>query len=305
MRVMVRSRRSRSKATYIYKREGDLRIEADVYRPDTQRQGPVVVWIHGGALINGHRDSVPEWLLNTCQENEFTLVSVDYRLAPETRLPDIVQDVEDAIRWVRAEGPQLFPAISGAIAVVGESAGGYLALTAGFRVEPPLNAVVSIYGYGDLIGPWYSQPSPHPCHHEVELTQDEAYRQVSGPPVADERRRDGNGYAFYQFCRQQGLWPKAVSGWDPQREANKFQALMPVENVTADYPPTLLIHGDRDTDVPHHQSELMAAELTKYEVEHRLLTIPGAEHGLAGAERTAVDSAFQEAVTFLGRHLVS
>ena len=88
---------------------------------------------------------------------------------------------------------------------------------------------------------------------------------------------------FYQFCRQQGLWPKAVSGWDPHTEADKFTPYMPVKNVTSEFPPTLLIHGDKDTDVPYEQSVLMAAEFQKHKVEHQLLTIKGGEHGLADA----------------------
>lgn len=299
----VTYRPAQSKATFTYKRAGDLSIEADVYRDVNWRERAAVVWIHGGALINGHRETVPGWLLDTCRESGFPLVSVDYRLAPETKLPEIVQDIEDVVRWLRERRSQPFLTCPERIAVIGESAGGYLALTAGFRVHPHPSAVVSLWGYGDLIGPWYSQPSPHPCHHQVTLSPQEAYRQVSGPPIADGRRRNGDGEAFYQFCRQQGLWPEAVSGWDLQREADKFEQLMPVANVTAHYPPTLLIHGERDTDVPHHQSVLMATELAQHEVEHRLVSIAGAEHGLAGVERRAIDGAFQEAATFLRRHL--
>ena len=36
------------------------------------------------------------------------VVSIDYRLAPETKLPAIVEDVRDACRWVRERGPKLF-----------------------------------------------------------------------------------------------------------------------------------------------------------------------------------------------------
>ena len=143
-------------------------------------------------------------------------------------------DIEDAFRWIRKEGPQLFAGRPERIAVVGGSAGGYLTLTAGFRVKPRPAALVSLWGYGDLVGPWYSEPSPHPRHHTIKLSRDEAYQQVSGPPISDSRERKGNGGAFYQFCRQQGLWPKAVSGWDPHTEAEKFAPFMPVKNVTPD-----------------------------------------------------------------------
>jgi acetyl esterase/lipase len=293
------------KATHIYKQVGALPIKADSYRFDDKPSHPVIVWIHGGALINGHRESVPAWLMETCRDNGFVLVSLDYRLAPETQLPEIIADIEDAFRWISQEGPQLFAGDPQRIGVVGGSAGGYLTLTAGFRAEPRPAVLVSLWGYGDLVGPWYSEPSPHPRHQTTKLSRDEAFQQVSGPPVSDSRERKGNGGAFYNFCRQQGLWPKAVSGWDPHTEAEKFTPFMAVKNVSPKYPPTLLIHGDQDTDVPHQQSAMMAAEFEKYKVEHQFLSIPGAEHGLAGVNPEEIQKTYRATADFLRQHLIS
>lgn len=291
------------KQTYTYKTEGTLPIKADVYRADDQAERPVVVWIHGGALINGNRASIPSWLKAPLLEAGHILVSIDYRLAPETKLPGIIEDLDDAFRWIQKDGPQLFHADARRVAVAGGSAGGYLTLTTGFRIRPRPAALVALWGYGDLVGPWYSTPSPHPRHHTVKLSRDEAFQQVAGPPIADPRDRKGDGGAFYQFCRQQGLWPKAVSGWDPHTEADKFVPYMPVRNVDPDFPPTLLIHGEADTDVPCVQSEMMAAALRKNKVEHRLITVPKAEHGLAGADAAKIEEAYQVAVEFLTKHL--
>src|SRR5687767_10814335 len=91
------------KMTHTYKQVGDLKILADVY-PAAGEKRPVVVWIHGGALINGHRESVPGWLVEACRTNAYVLVSIDYRLAPETQLPLIIEDVENAFRWIRKQG---------------------------------------------------------------------------------------------------------------------------------------------------------------------------------------------------------
>jgi dipeptidyl aminopeptidase/acylaminoacyl peptidase len=80
---------------------------------------------------------------------------------------------------------------------------------------------------------------------------------------------------------------------------------MPVKNITHEYPPTLLIHGDKDTDVPHEQSELMAAELKRHGVWHELLTIQGGEHGLPGADAQVVQNAYRRAVELLAERLKS
>lgn len=291
------------KVTYTYKKIGDLEIKADVYRYDDQRVRPVVAWLHGGALINGHRESVPRWLADACKKRGYILVSFDYRLAPETQLPEIIRDLEDALIWLKEKGPELFHVDPSRVAVAGGSAGGYLTLVTGFRAKPRPVALVSLWGYGDLVGPWYSQPSPHARHHAKKLDSQDAWKQVSGPPISDSRDRKGDGGAFYQYCRQQGLWPKAVSGWDPKLESDKFIPYMPLHNVTTDYSPTLFIHGDEDTDVPFEQSSLMAKELTKQRVPHQLIRIANAEHGLAGADKQVVDNAYARAVEFLSQHL--
>ena len=288
---------------WTYKRVGDLDIGADVYSGGNLDGEPVVVWLHGGALIMEHRDSVPPWVFRASAEIGAAVVAIDYRLAPETKLPEIIADVEDAFAWLGGEGSEPPPGRPGPIAAVGGSAGGYLALLTGYRVRPRPSAIVSLWGYGDLVGEWYSTPSPHPAHHSIEMSREEALRQVSGPPIADDRSRDGNGWAFYQHCRQHGLWPKEVAGWDPVLERERFVPYMPLENVADGYPPTLLIHGTEDTDVPYERSVEMAEAFRAHGVGHRLLSIEGAEHGLDGTDERTIDETFDEATAFLRRHL--
>lgn len=289
--------------TFVYKKAGPLEIKADVHRADDTVSRPVLVWIHGGALIMGHREGIDGRLKRMALDAGYVLVSLDYRLAPETKMPAIIEDLEDAFKWVREQGPKLFAADARRIAVAGGSAGGYMTLTAGFRVKPRPTVLLSFWGYGDLVGDWYSQPSPHPRHQQVKMTRDQALAQVSGPPIADSRDRKGDGGAFYQHCRQHGIWPKEVSGWDPHTETEKFVPYMPARNVTKDYPPTVLVHGTKDTDVPYEQFTLMAAEFKKYGVEHELITVPDAEHGLAGGDPERITAAYQSAWDFVVRHL--
>jgi acetyl esterase/lipase len=290
------------RTTHTYKRVGDLEIKADVYRTNDEKVRPVVVWIHGGALIMGGRDRIDRYMQQMVREG-LIVVSLDYRLAPETQLPGIIADIEDAFAWIRAEGPKLFRADPKRIGVWGGSAGGYLTLAAGHRVQPAPQVLVSLYGYGDLIGDWYSAPSPHARHRTSDLPEAEARATVGGKPVANARERGRNAGAFYQFCRRLGIWPREVSGWDPAREPEKFFPYMPLKNVTAKYPPTFLIHGNTDTDVPYEQSVLMAAELKKHGVAHTLVTIQNGEHGFEGGDPALVEQAHQAAIAFTKKYL--
>jgi acetyl esterase/lipase len=294
---MVRTR------TFTYKTVDGLQIKADVLRADDAVTRPVVVWIHGGALINGNRAGISGRVKKMMLEAGYAIVSIDYRLAPETLLPAIIEDLEDAFAWVHEKGPKLFNIDASKIAVMGGSAGGYLTLTSGFRAKPRPAVLVSFWGYGDLIGDWYSKPSPHPRHNRIKPTKKEAYKQISGPPISDSRDRKGNGGLFYVYCRQHGIWPQEVSGWSPHTEAEKFVPFMPVRNVTKSYPPTMLIHGTKDTDVPYQQSVMMAAEFKKHGVEHELVSIANGEHGLGGGDPKLIDKAYRSALAFVNRHI--
>ncbi len=172
-------------------------------------------------------------------------------------MPDILDDVRDAYAWIRAKGPGFFHIDPDSVAVVGHSAGGYLTLTCGYRLEPAPKAFVSFYGYGDIKGEWYSRPDPFYSATEKRVSREEAYAVVGSKPLS-EALREENRFRFYLYCRQRGLWPREVTGHDPDSEPALFRPWCPLLNVGAGYPPTMLLHGDKDTDVPFSQSEQMA-----------------------------------------------
>lgn len=78
--------------TRTYKTTADLELQLDIYGADTTDNSPkpVIVWIHGGALIMGSRKWIVPEQLQGYTNAGFVLVSIDYRLAPETKLPAIV-----------------------------------------------------------------------------------------------------------------------------------------------------------------------------------------------------------------------
>lgn len=293
--------------TYAYKTANGVAIEADIYPAAGGRPRPAILWLHGGALIFGSRRMLARYQLERYHAAGYTVVAVDYRLAPETKLEQIITDLEDAYRWVVQAGPELFGLDGNRVGVVGHSAGGYLTLMAGVRAQPRPKALVAFYGYGDLIGPWYSRPDPH-YNQEPRVGYSQAWAVVgqsddphpTHTPVNPRNR-------FYLYCRQMGRWPLEVGGHDPDRKAAWFAPYCPVQNVTSTYPPALLVHGDVDTDVPYAQSLLMADALARAGVTHELLTLPGVEHAFdsaAGAEDDPqVGAVFDRVIQFLNRQL--
>ena len=288
------------KLTFDYKVVDNCAIQADVYQVPGRKNQPVVLWIHGGALIFGRRSGIAPYQLGRYLHAGFTVVSIDYRLAPETKLPSIIEDLKDAMCWVHEQGSELFAIDLDRIAVIGHSAGGYLALMSGFVADFRPKAIVSFYGYGDIIGAWYSRPDPWYCSQGM-ISIDEAYETIG-----DQSCTDGGGknrFLFYLYCRQYGLWPREVGGQDPHENPGWFSRFCPIQNVTAAYPPTLLIHGDQDTDVPFQQSVEMEAALAQHRVAHKFVRLFGKGHAFDEAREAQADSVvsgcFDEVVEFL------
>ncbi|HRW08869.1 MAG TPA: alpha/beta hydrolase [Caldilineaceae bacterium] len=289
--------------THTYKTVGNCPIQADVYQPATaDAPTPAIVHIHGGALINGSRQKFRLAHVARYVAAGYTVISIDYRLAPESKLPEIIEDLQDAFRWIYGSGPALLGIDPQRVGVVGHSAGGYLALMAGCTVQPRPAAIVAFYGYGDIVGDWYGKPDPYYCNNFPAITKAESGSAITGPMCTAPYPGRGKEL-FYLYCRQNGSWAKAVSGHEPAAEPDFFVPYCPLQTVTADYPPTLLLHGDQDTDVPYEQSVLMAAALAQQNVTHELVTMAGYDHGFDGdMDDPAVQAAFAKVLAFLDSH---
>lgn len=292
------------KKTHTYKTVGPTKIQADIYRSDSKTPRPVLVWIHGGALIVGSRQSVPKNLLDLAKQEDYVLVSIDYRLGPEAKLPAIADDVSDALAWIRKSGPKLFGADADKIVISGGSAGGYLTLLAGTRVQPRPRALVAYWGYGDVDGDWYTKPSEWYRTKVPLVPREEALKAISAQTLSETAGAEGKARGrLYHYFRQNGLWTKEVTGFDPVTERRKLDPYCPSRVIPADYPPTMMIHGTIDDDVPYEQSAAMAKALAAKKLPHELVTVEGAGHGLSGGDRQLVEAAHAKALAFIRQHL--
>jgi acetyl esterase/lipase len=251
-------------------------------------------------LILGNRKGIVRPFHEDLLEQGYVIVSIGYRLAPETKLPAIIEDVQDAWKWMH-EQARRFGIDRNRIATGGASAGGYLAQMTGFCLNPRPRAVVSYFGYGDIVGPWYSQPDgfyrKRPLVSKEEALAAVGTKPISDPPQGSQREK------FYLYCRQNGLWPQQVSGHNPQTEDKWFEPYCPIRNVTPKYPPTTLIHGTADTDVPYSLSKDMDAKLGEAGVMHDLITVDGAEHRLTGAKPDEVSRIAARAVELVNANM--
>lgn len=106
---------------------GELPVR--IYRPSAATAGrplPLLVYFHGGGFVVGSPDYTDAATRILAMETPAVVVSVDYRLAPESVFPAAVDDCEFAVRWCQ-ENAESLGARRGPLAVAGDSAGGNLA----------------------------------------------------------------------------------------------------------------------------------------------------------------------------------
>jgi acetyl esterase len=129
-------------------------LPARLYRPEGAAPGgPVVVFFHGGGWVIGSIASHDNVCGRMAAESGCTVISVDYRLAPETKFPGAAEDAYAATSWVAAHADELGVDAS-RLAVAGDSAGGNLAavtsLLARERGGPAIAFQLLIYPVTDL-----------------------------------------------------------------------------------------------------------------------------------------------------------
>ena len=227
----------------------------DVYLPrkrEAEAKRPAVLVIHGGSWNAGNRSDFPQWS-RFLADNGFVVFDIDYRLGGQPNFKTAPGDVKAAVLWVKRNA-QKFGVDKNRVALLGRSAGAQLALLAAYAPDDArlpassgsggdasVQAVVSLYGPADL--EWgYAHPAP--------------FDIIRGP----EKLR-------------------AYLGGRPETVPENYALASPIRRVSAQSPPTLLIHGLRDTIVGPVHSERLSARLDTFNVPHQSVYFPYATHG--------------------------
>ena len=153
--------------------EGDPDVRVIYYAPKNKptTASAAMVWIHGGGYVLGSADADEILCRRMVTETGAAVASVDYRLAPETKAPGLVEDCYAALRWLHGTADELGVDAS-RIAVGGASAGGglaaCLAILARDRGEFPIAYQLLIYPMLD--DRTASSRDPHPYAGEFLWT---------------------------------------------------------------------------------------------------------------------------------------
>jgi len=143
---------------------GKTDIRCDIYRPPPGTEKRMaLLHLHGGGFARGSKDGMGA-RVTPITARGYVSMTVQYRLSGEAKWPAQIDDTKTAIRWAHANAARI-GVDPNRIAVVGYSAGGFLALSAAAAADTKLAACVAFYPL-------------------VELTP--TYAPVVMPPGSDE-----------------------------------------------------------------------------------------------------------------------
>ncbi len=228
---------------------GDVSLTLDAFVPDGAGPFPTCILVHGGGFVRGDKQSYIKPLFEPLSKAGFAWFTVNYRLAPQHRWPACAEDVETAIRWVKAHAKDYKVDVS-RIALIGESAGGHLVSWVGTRANEDTRVAAVV--------PFYAP-------HDLEL-------QV--------KHRNMLGESMTALL---GLTELNDDAWKRLREVS------PSSYVHKGMPPFLLIHGDKDPTVPFEQSTRFQKQMKDAGNQCDLITIPDGVHGMGGWDKLNSD----------------
>jgi acetyl esterase/lipase len=260
-------------ADLVYGHKAGMALTLDVFRPDGEPNGATVLNMVSGGWVSTWTD--PEQARPRYQallNKGFTVVAVRHGSSPRFNVVEAYTDVNRAVRYMRLHAPH-FGLDPDRIGVYGGSAGGHLSLMLGLD----------------------SDEGDPDAEDEIMRQSSRVQAVVANYPPVDLRGRTSPSERFPATAPDRAL--SFAGGMDFPRAAEVFVALAfedelrasvsPILHVSADDPPTLLIHGDADRLVDYNNSELIHAAFMRAGVETDLVTIEGAGHGFRAPEDRA------------------
>jgi acetyl esterase/lipase len=259
----------------IYGRKWGMALTMDVFAPKKDANGVGIVFVVSGGWHSAH-EGINRGFFAELLKRGYTVFAVVHGSEPKFTIPEAVDDMNRAVRYIRyhAKDYHIDP---DRIGVTGGSAGGHLSLMLGTagrlgdakakdsvdHVSSRVQAVACLFPPTDFLN--YGEKD------KIALGRG----TLAGfKPPFDFHEQDPKTHAF-------------VPVTDEKKVLEIGKEISPIYHVSAETPPTLIIHGDADALVPIQQSESFIAKLKEAGVPAQLVVHHGAGHGGAGFAATA------------------
>jgi acetyl esterase/lipase len=250
----------------------DRQLLCDIWYPaNGDVSGLAFIFFHGGAWYMMDKDMLTKPLFRHLVAQGHTVMDVAYRLCPEVDIYGMIGDVKRAIAWMKANASR-YGVNPDKIVLGGGSAGGHLALLAGYTPENPeltpedlKNADLSVCGVISYYGPTDMLAEYHHTNQQRLVNEDL-------PPVSIGPNS--------HLTVTPATWRMDVllGGW-PQDALPTYKLASPYTHVHPDCPPTLLIQGNQDFITPVDATFALYVRLVESGVPAINVVFPWTDHG--------------------------
>ncbi|EOR95733.1 Esterase/lipase/thioesterase [Arcticibacter svalbardensis MN12-7] len=227
--------------TLRYVKSQDADLTLDYYQSDSAGRRPCIIVIHGGSWSSGNSQQLPE--LNTrLAKLGYNVASVNYRKASKFKSPAPLEDVKNALSFLSKNADNLHIDTTSFI-LLGRSAGAQIALLEAYTLKNKgIKGVIDFYGPADMV--WgYSVPA--------------------NPRVMNSQRVMEN-----------------YLGGTYKQVPESYKSSSPLNYVSKNSVPTLMIHGKNDVLVSYQHSIHLQKKLNDLGIPNYLLSLPWGTHGL-------------------------
>ena len=256
------------KEDVVYGRKYGTALTMDVITPTSGANGLGVIWVISGGWVSSH-DGINPASVGELLRRGYTVFAVVHGCQPKFTIPEILGDMNRSVRFIRFHAAD-YGIDPNRIGITGASAGGHLSLMQGTagdlgnpsakdpidRVSSRVQAVACFFPPTDFLN--YGKTGNVADGHGTL----KAFR----PPFDFHEANPAQGGTFERIT-------------DPAKLHEILVKISPIDQVTPDDAPSLMIHGDADPLVPIQQSEIMVAKLKEAGVPAQLIVHKGGQHG--------------------------
>ncbi len=241
-----------------YAGDNDRRHKLDLYLPEkSEKPLPLLIWIHGGAWAMGGKEGRSPAV--SLSADGYAVACINYRFSDHAIFPAQIQDCKAAVRWLRANAAKygIDPKRFG---VWGGSAGGHLvALTGTSGGSKEFRAIGENTDVSDRV---------------------QAVCDQFGPTDFLKMDEQAGGHGAFKHDEARSPESRLIGG-AIQENKEKAARANPIQYITKECPPFLIMHGEGDNMVPIGQSEILLDALKKQGVEATLARVRAGHGGPA------------------------
>lgn len=269
-----------------YNQQSGSSLLADLWQPgdDTHRSGLGVVYAHGSGWRVGDKNLMTGNLFRRLTSQGHVVLDLAYTLWPDCDLPSMVSEFNQGILWLKENSAALNINPEGIIAM-GASAGGHLALLAAHAYGQPefmpsphsgdssVKGVVAFYPPVDLVELYYQAKEQQEVHTtKVDQLAEEIVARLFLLHRAAGREGGQNHHLMRDFFVE-------MMGGTPEEKPETYRLLSPIQHVSPDSPPTLLLQGSDDVFYLTPGVRRLHHDLHKAGAVSILAEFPHTEHG--------------------------